>query len=499
MKKICTLLATFLLVASISRAQLRVGLIAGGHQSKVIEDNDLPNWDEIKNFYSGRTGVHFGVIADIRLGKKSNFYFQPGIVYHNKGRKFSAVYDTTTSDVFQVNANEFVNYLDMPLNLVYKFRLGGNVKFVIGAGPYVSFFYTGKLKTETVSKTLDYEAVENNDPPVGEGEGQYSVMDYGVNGLAGFELGKVMLTANYSQGLKDFYKSDLYKGSFRHQVLGVTLGVFIDGNKRRHPKDRDGDLVFDNVDKCPDVAGAKKLNGCPDTDGDGITDSDDACPGLAGTESDKGCPADKDKDGIVDKEDNCPTITGTKANNGCPPPDSDKDGVIDVDDKCPKVPGLARYSGCPIPDTDGDGLNDEDDNCPTVKGTAKLKGCPEPVKKEIIEKVNYAAKRVQFDKGNAKLLTSSHKVLDEVVKVLKQDPSLQLSIEGHTSNDGIREANMKLSRDRANSVKSYLILKGISADRLTAKGFGPDRMLNAGTTEAEKAKNRRVELKLSNQ
>jgi outer membrane protein OmpA-like peptidoglycan-associated protein len=498
MKKIYTLIAAVFLLAAYSQAQLRVGLIGGGHQSKVVEENDLPNWDDIKNNYTGRTGLHFGVIADIRLGK-SNFYFQPGIIYQNKGRKFAATYDTTLSDVLRISSNEFINYLDMPFNFVYKARLGGNVKFILGGGPYLSFFYTGKLKTETVSKSLDYEAIENNDPPVGNKEGQYAVMDYGVNGLAGFELGRVMLTANYSQGLKDFFKSDLYKGTFRHQVLGVTLGVFIDGNKKPKIGDKDNDGVKDNVDKCPEVAGFAKMEGCPDSDSDGIVDGEDACPGLSGSAKNNGCPDDKDKDGVPDREDKCPTVAGTKEDKGCPPADSDKDGIIDADDKCPTIPGTARYSGCAIPDTDGDGINDEEDKCPAVKGTRALNGCPEPVKKEIIEKVNYAAKRVQFDKGNANLLSSSNKVLDEVVKILKQDPSLQLTIEGHTSNDGIREANMKLSRARAIAVKNYLISKGISANRLTAKGLGPDQMLNAGKTEAEKAKNRRVEMKVSNQ
>jgi outer membrane protein OmpA-like peptidoglycan-associated protein len=74
-----------------------------------------------------------------------------------------------------------------------------------------------------------------------------------------------------------------------------------------------------------------------------------------------------------------------------------------------------------------------------------------------------------------------------------------LSVEGHTSNDGIRDENLKLSRERANAVKNYLVSKGISATRITARGFGPDKMLNAGKTEAQKAQNRRVELKLSNQ
>jgi outer membrane protein OmpA-like peptidoglycan-associated protein len=89
--------------------------------------------------------------------------------------------------------------------------------------------------------------------------------------------------------------------------------------------------------------------------------------------------------------------------------------------------------------------------------------------------------------------------LDEVVAVLKQNLGFKLSVEGHTSGDLSYDANMKLSQARANRVKSYLVSKGIAASRLQAKGFGPSHPLSTGTSEAEKAKNRRVELKLSNQ
>jgi len=75
---------------------------------------------------------------------------------------------------------------------------------------------------------------------------------------------------------------------------------------------------------------------------------------------------------------------------------------------------------------------------------------------------------------------------------------LKLSIEGHTSNDGSLEANMKLSNARANNVKNYLQTQGIDASRLTAQGFGPSKPINTGTNEAAKAQNRRVEMKLSN-
>ncbi len=390
----------------------------------------------------------------------------------------------------------------MPLNLVYKFRLGKTAHFLLGAGPYASFFYTGKLKTETVSKNGDYSVDENKDPAVGDGPNKYAVLDYGVNGLAGFEFGRVFLTANYSRGLKDFYKPENYTASFKHEVMGITAGVFIDKLGKPGKKDRDGDGVEDADDKCPDQYGLAKFNGCPDTDGDGIPDEEDKCPGQAGLLSNAGCPyQDKDKDGILDKDDKCPDVFGVKENNGCPlaPADTDKDGVPDSDDKCPTIAGSARYNGCPVPDTDGDGINDELDKCPNVKGTLARNGCPEEVKKEIVAKVNYAARRIQFQASKSDLLPASHKVLNDVVKILKQDSNLKLVIEGHTSGDALYNANMKLSQERADKVKAYLISKGIAASRLTAIGYGPNRPLNTGTSEAEKAKNRRVELKLSNQ
>ena len=151
----------------------------------------------------------------------------------------------------------------------------------------------------------------------------------------------------------------------------------------------------------------------------------------------------------------------------------------------------------PVPDTDNDGVNDEEDRCPTVPGVKENHGCP-PIQKEIVEKVNYAARRIQFEKAKAKLLPPSLPVLDDVVKILKQNPGLKLKIEGHTSNSGIYEENMKLSWQRANRVKDYFIAKGIDSNRLDTEGFGPNKPLNKGKTSAEKALNRRVELKLSN-
>ncbi len=490
---------TLLSLISFAQSQLRVALVAGGQQSDIIEKNDLPGWETTKNNYSGRTGVHLGFIADLPFSERSHFYFQPGVILYNKGRKYAETFDTLISNIWNLKSNEYLNYIDIPLNIVYKINLGKKAKFILGAGPYLSFFYNGKLKTETYTKRSIYTLTEN-DPQVGNGEGKYKTLDYGANGLAGFEFGRVFITANYSRGLANFFKPAGYTAAdYKHEVMGATLGIFLGKPVQAQKKDQDKDGVPDKEDKCPDIAGPIELHGCPDTDKDGIADNEDGCPLQAGPAENKGCPyPDTDKDGVLDKDDKCPNLAGPVDNNGCPYEDRDKDGIPDKDDKCPDVKGLARYNGCPVPDDDGDGVNNEEDKCPNVKGTVANNGCPEEIKKEIIEKVNYAAKRLQFGFASAKLSSSSYPLLDEVAAILAANAGIQLSVEGHSSSDGKYDANMKLSQQRAEAVKAYLEAKGIDPGRISAKGYGPDKPLNTGKTEAEKAKNRRVELILNN-
>jgi OOP family OmpA-OmpF porin len=482
-----------------SQGQLRVAIAGGVHQADVKEENNLPDFETFKKGYAARTGVHFGFIADMRFSATSKLYFQPGVLFYNKGRKYADSVNNGLEMVYQAR-KQFINYVDIPLNLVLKFGLGKKSKFIIGAGPYVSFFYSGK-ETNEVFASGGYTLEENEDPPVGNEPGQYRVINFGANALAGFEFGRVFLTANYGRGLNDFYESKDYDGSFKHQVIGGTLGIFLGKETAQEPKvkDKDKDGITDDKDGCPDAAGPAITNGCPDKDADGIADKDDQCPDAAGTLANKGCPVtDRDNDKINDDQDKCPDVPGLAKYNGCPVPDTDSDGINDEEDKCPAQAGLGRYQGCPVPDTDEDGVNDEEDKCPAVKGLKENNGCPAEIQKEIVEKVNYAAKRIQFRYTKADLIPASFKILDEVVEILQSNPGLKLSIEGHTSTDGIYDANMKLSQARANNVKAYLISKGIDENRLAATGFGPTQPLSTGKTEAEKAKNRRVELKLSN-
>ncbi|MEO8234157.1 MAG: thrombospondin type 3 repeat-containing protein [Flavobacterium sp.] len=270
----------------------------------------------------------------------------------------------------------------------------------------------------------------------------------------------------------------------------TPAGVVVD--KKGCPLDKDNDGVYDYLDNCPDQAGSQALNGCPDADGDGVADANDRCPNQAGKISLKGCP-DADNDGVADIDDKCAnTKPGTRVDiNGCAI-DSDNDGVMDDMDRCPNVAGVIALKGCP--DTDGDGIADMDDRCPNTKGTSENKGCPEIAKADIV-RITYIGSKIFFENNSDKLKVASLSQLDELAKILYKYEGASLTIEGHTDSVGADDFNMTLSQKRSDSVKQYLIGKGIEDARLKAIGFGETKPVASNKTTLGKAKNRRVELK----
>ena len=224
-----------------------------------------------------------------------------------------------------------------------------------------------------------------------------------------------------------------------------------------------------------------------DSDGDGVIDAKDKCPGTpAGRKVDaQGCELDSDGDGVVDALDKCPgTPAGRKVNaDGCEL-DSDGDGVVDANDKCPGTPAGRKVNadGCEL-DSDGDGIVDGADKCPTVFAKT-ADGCPPPL---VLHGVN-------FDNNEAVLRLDGYPILDEAVKGLKVWGDVNVEVAGHTDSVGTDEHNMDLSQRRAEAVRAYLIGKGISAERLVAKGYGESQPVADNDTEEGRFKNRRVEL-----
>jgi len=101
---------------------------------------------------------------------------------------------------------------------------------------------------------------------------------------------------------------------------------------------------------------------------------------------------------------------------------------------------------------------------------------------------------INFDNDKATLMADGQDVVNQITALLKGNPALKLSIEGHTDNTGSAERNKALSTERSNAVMVALVSAGIGKDNLKAAGFGADKPLVANDSDDNKAKNRRVEL-----
>ncbi len=153
-----------------------------------------------------------------------------------------------------------------------------------------------------------------------------------------------------------------------------------------------------------------------------------------------------------------------------PPQDRDGDGIADAEDACPDVPGALTYdprtTGCPVAVVDGTAIRIRD--------------------------------QVRFRPGSAVLDPVSDPVLSSVRDVLEAHPEIsRVRVEGHTDALGVALVNAKLSSARAAAVVSWLRARGISGERLEARGLGAERPITTNETEEGRRKNRRVEFHIA--
>lgn len=247
------------------------------------------------------------------------------------------------------------------------------------------------------------------------------------------------------------------------------------------PGDRDADGYPDPEDGCPDdpedFDGYEDEDGCPDdqdTDGDGIRDSADRC-----------VLEPEDADGYLDTD-------------GCPEPDNDLDAIPDATDRCANDPedidGHQDVDGCPDRDNDADGLEDVNDRCPNEPGPRDENGCPRVYQDvEVTREAIRIHQKIHFEFDRAVIRPVSYPILNTVAQVLRDYPDIEIEIQGHTDSRGRDDYNMRLSQQRAEAVRQYLIEQGISASRLTARGYGEERPIDTNQTSAGRAANRRVE------
>ncbi len=385
----------------------------------------------------------------------SHFSIEPQLSYS------SYAYKTKSAVTELINEGD-IHYISLPL--VLKLHTGN--KLAILAGPQLDFL-TSVDDDRNIAVKEDFNSTS-------------------ISVFAGLELfphAKVSLFGRYVHGLSNMNNRANHSSTtqYKNQNFQVGLKLRLFGKKTVAYKATDVPI--------PVVI--------PDSDGDGINDNDDKCPTQAGLAKYYGCPVpDSDGDGINDELDKCPTQAGLAKYEGCPVPDSDGDGINDELDKCPTQAGLAKYEGCPVPDKDSDGINDDDDKCPDIAGIAANNGCPE-VPANVSKTLGLSAQNISFGSINAKLTTKSTTSLDQVLKIMNENPGLHIRVEGHTDNAGDEGVNMQLSEDRATAVKDYLVSKGINADRIAAEGFGETQPIADNNTTSGRIKNRRIELRVA--
>jgi outer membrane protein OmpA-like peptidoglycan-associated protein len=177
--------------------------------------------------------------------------------------------------------------------------------------------------------------------------------------------------------------------------------------------------------------------------------------------------------------------------------DRDGDGLLDAVDQCPDQVGPAENRGCPDTDDDEDGVIDRLDNCPDEKGTAANFGCKAKQLVQITATQLKILDMVHFETNKAKIKRKSHRLLDNVAAVLAKHPKIsRIRVEGHTDSQGDDGSNRDLSQRRAESVREYLIAKGIAPGRLDAFGFGEEKPIADNKTSKGRAANRRVEFNI---
>jgi OOP family OmpA-OmpF porin len=269
-------------------------------------------------------------------------------------------------------------------------------------------------------------------------------------------------------------------------LLAVTSGLASNSKDTFYLLDSQGNPVITQEGKCVQTRHTpnlptqlfKQCGDQGDRDGDSILDEQDVCPnntpeeisqGVYQEGSQRGCPLESDQDGIPDYRDKCPHNTSEEISQGVDsqgcPLDTDQDGVLDYKDLCPGTPT---------------GVAVDEHGCALYE---------KPVDIVLAGDVTFA-----FNKSE--LTPQAQTTLDELVDRIEVNFLKGVEVVGHTDNLGSEQYNQALSEKRAFVVASYLINKGLPADKVVQRGEGEKQPIATNETTVGRAKNRRVEIKI---
>ncbi len=389
-----------------------------------------------------------------------------------------------------------------------------------------------KVKTFPLSPSPNRQSLRKSDwspfVPVGGGF-EFNLSDYLLLDLSGGYTFSFTDNLNYYNnldtypGIKNVSDGYYYAGLGLSYVIGSgNTDEDLDGLMKKEEKilgtdpqnpDTDGDDIKDGEE----VNFYKTNPLIADTDGDGLSDGDEVLKYKTDP-----LDQDSDDDGLKDGEE----VNLYKTNPA--KSDSDGDGLGDYEE-------IFTNKTDPLKaDTDGEGLNDGDEvkthktnplNIDTdgdglYDGEELLKYKTDPIKKDTDDGsvddlteltrgtnpldpnddvvkigVPIILEGVTFETGKADITPESAQILRTALKTLTTYPDISVEISGHTDNVGSRNSNIKLSQRRADSVRNWLIERGIDPSRIISKGYGPDQPIAPNDTPENKRKNRRIEFK----
>lgn len=380
--------------------------------------------------------------------------------------------------------------------------------------PYISFGVGGTFYTvKEMPKTSKLPANEKDFIP-------FATAGIGIT-FESKEAWSFDLSGNFIRTFSNDLNAigDKYDDSYIEILAGFRVVIDLRTEERviaPIDNDLDDDGIMNSVE---DNIGTDKNN--PDTDADGLSDGKEV-------EKYKTDPlnADTDTDGLNDgaevkdyKTDPLNADTDTDGlNDGAEvdkyktnplKADTDKDGLKDGEE-------VLTYKTDPLKaDSDGEGLTDAeevkdyktnplaaDTDGGTIDDYTEVDRGTDPLNSEddIIEEVFEVARDTQialegivFNTESAEILPASVTILEKTLRTLQAFTKVNIEIQGYTDNMGEYDFNMDLSQKRADSVRSWLIDRGIDAGRITAKGFGPENPAASNDTREGRQKNRRIE------
>jgi outer membrane protein OmpA-like peptidoglycan-associated protein len=393
-----------------------------------------------------------------------------------------------------------------------RFLLGGGLEWL--AMPNLAFFINSQTETPVAK--------------IGEPAEFGKEYSFASGGFAAQGDDGIFFSVNVQKSLPDprpfrTYSAPVTGGAIvyatRYQPrLALAANMGWSGTLVAADDDKDG--IPDRDDVCPsekeDFDGFQDADGCPeiDNDGDSVHDVMDKCPiepeDMDGYADEDGCQEpDNDKDGLADLLDKCPNepedMDGFEDYDGCPELDNDKDGVPDAQDKCPAqredVDAFEDADGCPEPDNDQDKIPDPNDKCPgepeSYNGFEDGDGCPDlsrsmlnatPLEKRTL------LKGVRFEGNTSELLPESYAVLDTLSERIRGIAGLMVEVRGYWDAAGAELDGFRNSEARAIAVRRYLILKGVEANQVIARGMGSRDPIGNNKTASGRLQNRRIEL-----